>query len=137
MSPTPCPPPPACSSLGDIWVTIIGAGITGLTAAHELVERGFRVQVIEANAASPTDVSAAPISLVEGLDDVDVGGIARTQWSVLPAGACLGVGPAPLVELSSIAATAAEPPLIPPPITDDNAPPRAFCTGTPPSRCWM
>ncbi|MCA9619720.1 MAG: hypothetical protein KC731_11860, partial [Myxococcales bacterium] len=30
-----------------------------------------------------------------------------------------GVGPAPLVELSSIAATAAEPPLLPPPITDD------------------
>ena len=29
-------------------VTIFGAGVTGLTAAHELVERGFIVQVVEA-----------------------------------------------------------------------------------------
>ena len=28
-------------------VTIFGAGIAGLTAAHELIERGFRVQVVE------------------------------------------------------------------------------------------
>ena len=30
-------------------VTIFGAGVAGLTAAHELVERGFLVQVLEAN----------------------------------------------------------------------------------------
>ena len=29
-------------------VTIFGAGVAGLTAAHELVERGFLVQVVEA-----------------------------------------------------------------------------------------
>jgi hypothetical protein len=29
-------------------VTIFGAGVTGLSLAHELVERGFGVQVVEA-----------------------------------------------------------------------------------------
>ena len=28
-------------------VTIFGAGVTGLTAAHELIERGFIVHVVE------------------------------------------------------------------------------------------
>jgi hypothetical protein len=39
----------------EIWVTILGAGITGLSAAHELVTRGFRVQVIERAHGSPAD----------------------------------------------------------------------------------
>ncbi len=56
-------------------VAVFGAGIAGLTAAHELVERGFKVEVWEA---------AAP-SRVDRLDDPDVkcavGGMARTQWS--------------------------------------------------------
>jgi hypothetical protein len=30
-------------------VTVIGGGITGLSAAHELIERGFRVQLVEQN----------------------------------------------------------------------------------------
>jgi hypothetical protein len=52
------------------YATIFGAGVAGLTAAHELVERGFRVQVWE-----PTDDQRDPR---RGLD---VGGLARTQWS--------------------------------------------------------
>lgn len=81
----------------DHWVTIIGAGITGLTAAHELVERGFRVQVIEKANSSPMDIRrrvngvgcAAPTGeTVENAVEwaktrVDVGGVARNQWSLL------------------------------------------------------
>lgn len=52
------------------YATIFGAGVAGLTAAHELVERGFRVQVWE-----PVDDQRDPR---RGLD---VGGLARTQWS--------------------------------------------------------
>jgi hypothetical protein len=40
----------------DSWVTVLGAGITGLTAAHELVTRGFRVQVIEKAHGSPAEL---------------------------------------------------------------------------------
>lgn len=50
--------------------TIFGAGITGLTVAHELVERGFRVQVWE-----PQGDDRMPRR------GCDVGGLARTQWS--------------------------------------------------------
>ncbi|MEO7327221.1 MAG: FAD-dependent oxidoreductase, partial [Minicystis sp.] len=50
-------------------VTIFGAGIAGLTAAHELAERGFSVVIVEAN----------PPSFQEEV--VQVGGLARTQWS--------------------------------------------------------
>ena len=53
---------------GTVW--IFGAGITGLTAAHELVERGFRVGVIECE-EDPRHL-ATPA----------VGGMARTQWAV-------------------------------------------------------
>ncbi len=51
-------------------VTIFGAGITGLTVAHELVERGFRVQVWERQADERRPYHGC-----------DVGGMARTQWS--------------------------------------------------------
>lgn len=51
-------------------VTIFGAGVAGLTAAHELVERGFRVQVWE-----PQGDERYPER------GCDVGGMARTQWS--------------------------------------------------------
>src|SRR5688572_31452756 len=53
-------------------VTVFGAGIAGLTVAHELVERGFQVQVWERD-----------------IDDrkpergCDVGGLARTQWAAV------------------------------------------------------
>jgi uncharacterized protein with NAD-binding domain and iron-sulfur cluster len=54
-------------------VAIFGAGIAGLTAAHELIERGFRVEIYESEEPSP-------------LDDLNgkacaIGGMARTQWS--------------------------------------------------------
>ena len=52
-------------------VTIFGAGIAGLSAAHELVERGFLVQVVEPRESI----------LDEGC--CDVGGVAATQWSFL------------------------------------------------------
>jgi hypothetical protein len=53
-------------------VTVFGAGIAGLTVAHELVERGFQVQIWERD-----------------IDDrrpergCDVGGLARTQWAAV------------------------------------------------------
>jgi hypothetical protein len=49
-------------------VIIVGAGVAGMTAAHELAERGFDVHVIE------REVDA------EAPDLPDVGGAARTQW---------------------------------------------------------
>lgn len=49
-------------------VTIFGAGIAGLTAAHELAERGFEVTVVEAQPPA------------NGEPQVQVGGVARTQW---------------------------------------------------------
>jgi uncharacterized protein with NAD-binding domain and iron-sulfur cluster len=50
-------------------VAIFGAGIAGLTAAHELVERGFRVEIWETAPPSPVEAVCA------------VGGMARTQWT--------------------------------------------------------
>jgi hypothetical protein len=55
-------------------VAIFGAGIAGLTAAHELIERGYRVEVYEKAPASPVD-------LLMRERECDVGGKARTQWS--------------------------------------------------------
>ena len=54
-------------------VTIFGAGIAGMTAAHELVERGFQVEVweCEGDERAPSRGCA-------------VGGMARTQWSAVP-----------------------------------------------------
>lgn len=53
-------------------VTVIGAGVTGLTAAHELAERGFYVQVVERLAHPDQNVGC------------QVGGIARTIYHRLP-----------------------------------------------------
>ena len=50
-------------------VAIFGAGITGLTAAHELVERGYQVEIFEPEPPSPFEKVCA------------VGGMARTQWA--------------------------------------------------------
>jgi hypothetical protein len=41
-------------------VTIFGAGVTGLTAAHELVVRGFNVQIVEPK-GSPTEEYACQV----------------------------------------------------------------------------
>src|SRR5215471_11440487 len=53
-----------------MYVTIFGAGVAGLTCAHELVERGFRVQVWEPQCDDRFPERGC-----------DVGGLARTQWS--------------------------------------------------------
>jgi NAD(P)-binding Rossmann-like domain len=53
-------------------VTIFGGGIAGLTAAHELVERNFKVVVWE-----PGIDSRYPDA------GCDVGGMARTQWAAV------------------------------------------------------
>lgn len=53
-------------------VVIFGGGVTGLSAAHELVERGFDVQVVEER----TDPLCP--------DKPHLGGMARTQWARTP-----------------------------------------------------
>ncbi|WP_437932976.1 NAD(P)-binding protein [Sorangium sp. So ce341] len=58
--------------LPKVWV--FGAGIAGLTVAHELAERGFKVHVVE-----PAEDPRSP-------GKCDVGGVARTQWAQLDAG---------------------------------------------------
>ncbi|MCA9718271.1 MAG: NAD(P)-binding protein [Myxococcales bacterium] len=55
-------------------VTVYGAGISGLTAAHELAERGFSVRVVEA--ARERDARGRPA--------LALGGIARTQYGRAP-----------------------------------------------------
>jgi hypothetical protein len=54
-------------------VTVFGAGVTGLTVAHELMERGFHVQVWEnrRDARQPDR-------------GCEVGGMARSQWGTAP-----------------------------------------------------
>jgi hypothetical protein len=50
-------------------VTVFGAGIAGLTVAHELVERGFEVQIVEAQEDDFEEYECA------------VGGLAANQYS--------------------------------------------------------
>jgi hypothetical protein len=60
--------------------TVFGGGVTGLTAAHELAERGFAVTVIEREEALDQ----------EGVRRMAVGGMARSHYARVPR-----VGPAP------------------------------------------
>jgi hypothetical protein len=53
-------------------VVVVGAGVAGMTCAHELVERGFEVEVVEM-AADPYDATVPCI-----------GGMARTSWGRVP-----------------------------------------------------
>jgi hypothetical protein len=48
---------------------VFGAGVAGLTAAHELIERGFRVRVYEPTPPGPGETICG------------IGGMARTQFS--------------------------------------------------------
>jgi hypothetical protein len=54
-------------------VTIFGAGIAGLTAAHELVMRGFTVEVIDPEYNEEQTASTL---------DLGIGGMARSQWAI-------------------------------------------------------
>ncbi|WP_437979096.1 NAD(P)-binding protein [Sorangium sp. So ce295] len=67
-------------------VFVYGAGIAGLTAAHELAERNFKVHVFESTPPDPRkvlpwtlDKMRTDLPLVE--TDLRVGGMARTQWA--------------------------------------------------------
>lgn len=53
-------------------VVVVGAGVAGMTCAHELVERGFEVEVVE-RIADPYHPTAPSI-----------GGMARTSWGRIP-----------------------------------------------------
>ncbi|MEZ4298150.1 MAG: FAD-binding protein [Polyangiaceae bacterium] len=65
-------------------VIVFGAGIAGLTAAHELAERNFKVFVVEA-APPPNDGKSLPDPLPPaGEERTQVGGMARTQWTPPP-----------------------------------------------------
>ncbi|WP_437564861.1 FAD-dependent oxidoreductase [Sorangium sp. So ce542] len=64
--------PPEARPLPRVWV--FGAGIAGLTVAHELAERGFDVHVVE-----PAEDPWRP-------GECDVGGVARTQWAQIDEG---------------------------------------------------
>lgn len=52
-------------------VTIFGAGIAGLTAAHELASRGFKVRVVEKQRSLDKN----------GESSMQIGGMARTQYA--------------------------------------------------------
>jgi uncharacterized protein with NAD-binding domain and iron-sulfur cluster len=70
----------AVSSTGNrskVKVTVFGAGIAGLTAAHELAERNFDVTVVEVAPRVSRGLSGT-----DKESDVQVGGLARTQWSI-------------------------------------------------------
>jgi uncharacterized protein with NAD-binding domain and iron-sulfur cluster len=53
-------------------VVVVGAGVAGMTAAHELVERGYEVEVVE--------MAADPY----GRSTPRIGGMARTSWARVP-----------------------------------------------------
>lgn len=55
-------------------VNVYGAGIAGLSAAHELMERGFRVRIIEYDRAIGPD----------GSEGQAIGGLARNQYVRAP-----------------------------------------------------
>jgi len=62
-------------------VYVIGAGVAGLTAAHELAERGFKVFIYD-SAVDPRRP-----------DKPAIGGMARTQWTRVPVEQPVGGAP--------------------------------------------
>jgi uncharacterized protein with NAD-binding domain and iron-sulfur cluster len=65
-------------------VVVLGAGIAGLTAAHELVERGFDVTVYEPRMDERAEVGTAPPG---AFPPVKLGGLAASQYSTVGPGA--------------------------------------------------
>jgi hypothetical protein len=63
---------------------VLGAGIAGLTAAHELVERGFEVTVYEPQADERNSLGTAPPGTYP---PVKLGGLAASQYSTCAPGA--------------------------------------------------
>jgi hypothetical protein len=59
-------------------VVVLGAGIAGLTAAHELVVRGFEVTVYEPRGDERAELGAA---LLGAFPPVKLGGLAASQYS--------------------------------------------------------
>ena len=57
-APPPAPPPPAVPKR----VAVLGGGIGGLTAAHELIDRGFAVDVYEAKSEAGGKACSQPIA---------------------------------------------------------------------------
>ncbi|WP_437604578.1 NAD(P)-binding protein [Sorangium sp. So ce834] len=76
------PKPSDKADRGDRTVVLVyGAGIAGLTAAHELAERNFQVHVIEASSPDPRGPAGKGFDRDELTPQV--GGMARTQWDAL------------------------------------------------------
>ncbi|MGV9798301.1 FAD-dependent oxidoreductase [Mycobacterium sp. NPDC003449] len=64
-------------------VAVLGAGIAGLTAAHELAERGFEVTVYEPRADERAGLSEDGVSTTETYPEVKLGGLAASQYSTV------------------------------------------------------
>lgn len=74
--PAPVPTPASCHRRPT--AVVLGAGIAGLTAAHELVERGFAVTVYEPRADERAEVDPAHADVYP---PVKLGGLAGSQYS--------------------------------------------------------
>src|SRR5690349_17065723 len=61
-------------------VAVLGAGIAGLTAAHELAERGFVVTVYEARQDERNGLGPEPDGT---FPPVKLGGLAASQYSTV------------------------------------------------------
>src|SRR5882757_6889507 len=73
-TPASCDPRPT--------VAVLGAGVAGLTAAHELAERGFDVTVYEFREDERNGLGSAPPGTYP---PVKLGGLAASQYSTLGA----------------------------------------------------